>query len=36
MGADEVEVTHLFFADGTLLFCKPNSEVILHIKCVLL
>lgn len=31
-----MSVSHLFFADDALIFCKPNVNVILHLKCILL
>lgn len=31
-----LEVSRLFFADDTLIFCQPNVRNLLHLRCVLL
>lgn len=31
-----VEVSHLFFADDTLVFCQPEERILLNLRCVLL
>lgn len=29
-------MTHLFFADDAMLFCEPNKEALLNLRCVML
>lgn len=31
-----VKVSHLFFADDTLIFCEPDLSSMLHLRCILL
>lgn len=31
-----LRVSHLFFADDTLIFCQPYVRNLLHLRCVLL
>ena len=35
VGGDQVKVTHLQFADDTLIFCEPNMEFLTNIKRLL-
>lgn len=35
-GDNSMVVTHLFFADDTLIFCKPDLKNLLHLRCILL
>lgn len=30
------EVTHIFFADDSLIFCKPDARMLLNLRCILL
>lgn len=32
----QLEVTHIFFADDTLIFCQPEKSTMLNLLCVLL
>lgn len=36
MSDQKVEVSHLFFVDDTLFFCKPDKRMILNLRGVLL
>lgn len=31
-----MEISHLFSSDDTLIFCQPDEEMILNLRCVLL
>lgn len=35
-GDNSMVVTHLFFADDTLIFCKPDLRNLLHLRCIFL
>lgn len=36
MGENKTDVTHLFSADDTLIFCKPYLKNLLHLRYILL
>jgi hypothetical protein len=33
---EEMVVSHLLFADDTVIFCEPNVEQVRNLRCVLL
>lgn len=35
-GEESVKISHLFFADDTLIFCEPTVNALLHLRCILL
>lgn len=35
-GKEKMSVSHIFFADDALIFCEPNVNAILHLRCILL
>lgn len=35
-GDNSLEVTHLFYADDTSIFCQPGVDILRHLSCVLL
>lgn len=35
-GDQNVDISHLFFADDILIFCQPDEKMILNLICVLL
>lgn len=35
-GDGRMEITHLFFANDTLIFCESEKRALLNVRCVLL
>lgn len=35
-GGGQLEITHLFFGDNTLIFYQSKEEMILNLRCILL
>lgn len=35
-GDRQIELSHLCFADDTLIFCQPEERIILQLRCILL
>lgn len=33
---NQIEITHLFFVDDTLIFCQPDISSLIFLRCVLL
>lgn len=35
-GSKQLDITHLFFVNDTLIFCRPEPNMLFHLRCILL